>query len=118
MLHLFGKTVPMDKKILYSLTYLFGINYAQAHKICYQIGLNPSVRVQTLKKGQIRQLIHYIGKYLLIEQDLKKQLIGAKQNLVALKTCRGLRLLKGLPVRGQRTHTNRKTIQKLYRKKC
>jgi small subunit ribosomal protein S13 len=54
---------------------------------------------------------------MLIEQDLKKQIITYKQNLVSIKTCRGLRNLRGLPVRGQRTHTNKKTISKLYRKK-
>lgn len=117
MLHIFGKTLPVEKKILVSLPYIFGINLAHAKKICHQIGLNPSVRIKFLKKNQIRQLTNYINKHMLIEQDLKKKLTGYKQNLVSIKTCRGLRNLKGLPVRGQRTHTNKKTIGKLYRKK-
>ena len=81
------------------------------------MGINPSIRVHSLKKSQIRQLSKYIRKYFLIEQDLRKQLNLQKQKLITIKTCRGLRNLKGLPVRGQRTHTNRKTIQKQYRKK-
>jgi small subunit ribosomal protein S13 len=117
MLHIFGKTIPSDKTFLASLSYLFGINKAQAEKICYKIGLNPSIRVQSLNKHQIRQVINYINKYILIEQDLKKQMTSSKQDLVSIKLCRGLRNLRGLPVRGQRTHTNRKTARKLSKKK-
>ena len=117
MVSIFDKTLPVNKPLVYSLTSLFGISYYNAHKICQYMGINPSIRVYSLKKSQIRQLSKYIRKYFLIEQDLRKQLNLQKQKLITIKTCRGLRNLKGLPVRGQRTHTNRKTIQKQYRKK-
>ena len=116
MLYIFGKTIPVDKTILHSLTYLFGINFYNSKKICKHIGLNPSVRVNTLKKSQIRKLIQYIDKYFMIEQDLKKYITLKKQNLITMKTYRGLRRLKGLPIRGQRTHTNSKTAKKLVNK--
>lgn len=116
MLYIFGKTIPVDKTILHALTSLFGINLYNSKKICKYIGLNPSVRVNTLKKSQIRQLIQYIDKYLLIEQDLKKDITVKKQTLITMKMSRGLRRLKGLPIRGQRTHTNSKTAKKLVHK--
>lgn len=116
MLYIFGKTIPVNKKLIYSLTYLFGINSYNSKQICKNIGVNPSVRVNSLKKSQIRKLIQYIDKHLVIEQDLKKQLLLQKKNLITIKMARGLRTLKGLPVRGQRTHTNCKTIKKRIHK--
>ena len=117
MLYIFDKTIPTDKTIMHSLTYLFGINFFNSKRICKNIGLNPSVRVNTLNKSQIRKLEAYIDKNLLIEQDLRKQLTLLKKNLINIKTSRGLRSLRGLPVRGQRTHTNRKTVKRLSHKK-
>lgn len=116
MLYIFGKTIPVDKKLIYSLTHIFGINFYNSKKICKNIGINPSVRINSLKKNQIRELIQYIDQNLTIEQDLKKDLILNKKKLVDIKSYRGLRNLRGLPVRGQRTHTNKKTIKKLKNK--
>ena len=116
MLYIFGKTIPVNKKITYSLTNIFGINSYNSKKICKNIGINPSVRIDSLKKNQIRELIQYIDQHLTIEQDLKKNIILNKKNLVKMKSYRGLRNLSGLPVRGQRTHTNRKTSKKLKNK--
>lgn len=116
MLYIFGKTIPVEKTLLHSLTYLFGIHRYHAHQICFHVGINPSVRVNTLKKSQIRQLIQYMDQHLRMEQDLKKEVADQKQQLVTMKTNRGLRRLKGLPIRGQRTHTNRKTAKKFGQK--
>lgn len=116
MLYIFGKQLPVTKKIINSLVNIFGINFYQSKKICRKIGFNPSVRIKSLKKVQINKLIKYIDKNLLIEQDLKKKKIQNKKNLINIKTVRGLRNLKGLPVRGQRTHTNSKTCKKLKNK--
>ena len=116
MLYIFGKTIPTTKKISYSLINLFGINFYNSKKICKNIGLNPSVRINSLKKVQIKKLTKYIDKNLTIEKDLKKKLIFQKKNLINIKTNRGLRNFKGLPVRGQRTHTNCKTKRKLKNK--
>jgi len=116
MLYIFGKTIPTDKKIIYSLTKLFGINFYNSKKICKNVGINPSVRINSLKKNQIRKIIQYIDQNLIIEQDLKRNYILNKKNLINIKSIRGLRNLNGLPVRGQRTHTNRKTSKKLKNK--
>ena len=115
MLYIFGKVIPTDKKIKYSLTNLFGINLNKSTKICKNIGINPSVSINSLKKNQIRTLIEYLDKNFLIEQDLKKKLRSEKKSLINIKHYRGLRRLRGLPVRGQRTHTNKKTAKKLIR---
>lgn len=116
MLYIFGKTIPVNKKIIYSLTNIFGINSYNSKKICKNIGINPSVRINSLKKNQIRKLIQYIDQNLVIEQDLKRNIILNKKNLINIKSYRGLRNLQGLPIRGQRTHTNSKTSKKLKNK--
>ena len=113
MLHIFGKTLPVKKKIVYSLISLFGINYNTSKQICQKVGINPSVRIDYLKKNKLNKLVQYIDQNLIIEKHLKKLLILNKQQLVNMKSTRGLRNLKGLPVRGQRTHTNRKTSRKI-----
>jgi len=115
MLYIFGKVIPTDKKIKYSLTKFFGIDLSNSIKICKKNGINPSVSIDSLKKNQIRDLIEYIDKNFLIEQDLKKNLRLEKEKLINIKHYRGLRRLIGLPVRGQRTHTNGKT-SKLFKR--
>lgn len=116
MLYIFGKNIPINKEIIYSLTHLFGINRYNSKKICKNIGINPSVSVNSLKKRKIRKLIQYIDQNFIIEQNLKKKLILKKQKLIDMKSTRGLRNLQGLPIRGQRTHTNKKTSKKLKNK--
>ena len=81
--------------------------------MCKNIGINPSIRIDSLNNIQIKKLKQYIDKSLIIEKNLKKIIIKNKQDLIDIKNIRGLRNLKGLPVRGQRTHTNAKTQKKL-----
>jgi small subunit ribosomal protein S13 len=116
MLYIFGKSIPVEKKIIYSLTHFFGINLFYSKKICKNMGINPSVRINSLKKSKIRKLIQYIDQNVIIEQNLKKNLVLKKKKLVEIKSYRGLRNLQGLPVHGQRTHTNKKTSKKLKNK--
>jgi len=116
MLYIFGKNIPIEKKIVHSLTHLFGINLFKSNQVCKNMGINPSVRMNSLKKSKIRKLIQYIDQNIVIEQNLKKNLILKKQKLVEIKSYRGLRNLQGLPIRGQRTHTNKKTSKKLKNK--
>lgn len=117
MLYIFNKTISDSKSILYSLTILYGINKYQSNKICKNIGINPRITINTLKNNQVNRLINYINKNLKIEQKLKQIKRNEISNLLTIKTNRGIRLSQGLPVRGQRTHTNAKTVKRKQNKK-
>nr|YP_010394209.1 ribosomal protein S13 [Phytophthora cinnamomi]DAZ88728.1 TPA_asm: ribosomal protein S13 [Phytophthora cinnamomi var. cinnamomi]UXG55799.1 ribosomal protein S13 [Phytophthora cinnamomi]WRY73334.1 ribosomal protein S13 [Phytophthora cinnamomi]WRY73414.1 ribosomal protein S13 [Phytophthora cinnamomi]WRY73454.1 ribosomal protein S13 [Phytophthora cinnamomi] len=113
MLYIFNKTISDSKSILYSLTILFGINEYQSKKICKNIGINPQITLNKLKNNHVNRLINYINKNLKVEQLLKKSKTERINELVEIKSNRGIRQSQGLPVRGQRTHTNAKTSKKL-----
>nr|YP_010616488.1 ribosomal protein S13 [Peronosclerospora sorghi]WAU47953.1 ribosomal protein S13 [Peronosclerospora sorghi] len=113
MLYIFNKTISNSKKILYSLTILYGINKFQSKKICKNIGINPKITLDKIKSNQINRLITYINKNLKIEHFLKKKKTERLNELLEIKSNRGIRQNQGLPVRGQRTHTNAKTTKKL-----
>lgn len=116
MLYIFNKAISNSKTILYSLTFLYGINKHQSKKICYNIGVNPKTTISKLKKNQLNSLIQYINKNIKIEQILKKIKKDQFNELLNIKINRGIRHNLGLPVRGQRTHTNAKTAKKLKSK--
>jgi small subunit ribosomal protein S13 len=112
MLYIFNKTISNSKSILYSLTILYGINEYQSKKICKSVGINPQITVNKLKNYQVNRLIDYINKNLKIEQVLKQFNKNKLNELLEIKSIRGIRRSAGLPVRGQRTHTNAKTAKK------
>ena len=112
MLYIFDKTISNSNSIQYSLTVLYGINQYQSIKICKNIGINPKTTINKLKKNQLNRLIGYINSNLKIEQLLRKKVNDQNAHLLDIKTIRGIRHSQGLPVRGQRTHTNAKTSKK------
>jgi small subunit ribosomal protein S13 len=112
MLYIFNKTISDSESILYSLTVLYGINEYQSKKICKNVGINPQITLNTLKKYQVNRLISYINKNLKIEQVLKQTNKTKLNDLLEIKSIRGIRRNAGLPVHGQRTHTNAKTAKK------
>ncbi len=113
MLYIFNKTISDSKSILYSLTVLYGINEYQSKKICKNIGINPQITINKLKNNHVNRLINYINKNIKIEQLLKKSKKDRLNELLEIKSSRGIRQSLGLPVRGQRTHTNAKTAKKI-----
>ena len=113
MLYIFNKTIPETTSIVYALTILYGINIYQSKRICKNIGINPQITVNKLKNNHVNRLINYINKNIKIEQFLKKDKKDKINNLLEIKNIRGIRISQGLPVRGQRTHTNAKTAKKL-----
>ena len=113
MLYIFNKTISDSKSILYSLTILYGINEFQSKKICKNIGINPQITLNKLKNNHVNRIVIYINKKLKVEQLLKKEKTEKLNELLEIKSNRGIRQSLGLPVRGQRTHTNAKTSKKL-----
>lgn len=113
MLYIFNKIISDSKSIVYSLITLYGINKFQSKKICKNIGINPQITLNKLKNNHVNRIINYINKNLKVEQLLKKKKTERLNMLIDIKSNRGIRQNQGLPVRGQRTHTNAKTSKKI-----
>lgn len=118
MLYIFNKKISNSKNILYSLITLYGINKFQSKKICKNIGINPKITINKLKSYQVNRLSSYIKKNIKTERILKELKKKYINNLLESKNIRGIRKRIGLPVRGQRTHSNAKTSKKfkIYKK--
>ncbi len=111
-----GVNIPNDKKIVIALTYIFGIGLSSSKKVLKQTGIDPNLRASELKADQINTLKDVIEKNYRIEGDLKKDLITDVRRLKDISCWRGGRHIKNLPVRGQRTKTNSRTIRGNTRK--
>lgn len=102
-----------NKAICFSLIQVYGINKFQSFLICKKLGLSYNCTLSVLTSDQIIELIKFIENLnLLLNHNLKKSQILLATKLIEIKTNKGLRKLRGLPIRGQRTHTNAKTAAK------
>lgn len=109
MARISGVDLPANKRVEIGLTYIYGIGRTTASKICAAADINPDTRVKDLTEDEIAKIRDYIDHNLTVEGDLRRE---TKQNIARLMEIgcyRGLRHRKGLPVRGQRTHTNART---------
>lgn len=116
MLYIFNKVISNSKKIEFSLNVLYGINNYQSKKICKVLGINPKINITKIKKNQLNNLLNYLNKNIKIEYFLKKKKNENFSKLLEIKLVRALRYNQGLPVRGQRTHTNAQTVKRLKKK--
>ena len=109
MARISGVNIPSGKRVQIALTYIFGIGITRAKKICEEAKLDPSKRVNTLTEQELTTIRDLIDKSYVVEGDLRRDNAVNLKRLVDLGCYRGLRHRKGLPVRGQRTHTNART---------
>ena len=109
MARISGVNIPSGKRIQIALTYIFGIGITRAKKICEDAKLDPSKRVNSLTEQELTTIRDLIDKSYVVEGDLRRDNAVNLKRLVDLGCYRGLRHRKGLPVRGQRTHTNART---------
>lgn len=109
MARLFGVDLPREKRIEIGLTYIYGIGNTTAKKIIAETGVNPDVRVKDLSEDDLQKIREYISANLTVEGDLHREVSQNIKRLMEIGCYRGLRHRKGLPVRGQRTHTNART---------
>jgi len=110
MPRILGVDIPNNKKIEYSLSYLYGIGLTRAQELVKLAGLDPAMRAQDLSEEQLNRVVQLIGeKGWKVEGDLRREITGNLKRLQAIKCYRGMRHLRGLPVRGQRTQTNART---------
>lgn len=109
MARIAGVNIPTNKRVVISLRYIYGIGPAKAQEICTTLGIPDERRVNQLSDDEILRLREMIDKDFRVEGDLRREVAMNIKRLMDLGCYRGLRHRKGLPVRGQRTHTNART---------
>ena len=109
MARIAGVNIPTNKRVIVALTYIHGIGPTSAKKIAEKLGIDPSRRVQDLTDAEVLQIRETIDADFQVEGDLRREIAMDIKRLMDLGCYRGLRHRKGLPVRGQRTHTNART---------
>jgi small subunit ribosomal protein S13 len=109
MARIAGVDLPREKRIEIGLTYIFGIGRPTARKILADTGINPDERVHQLSDDAINKLRRIIDQSYRVEGVLRSEIARNIKRLMDIGSYRGLRHRRGLPVRGQRTHTNART---------
>jgi small subunit ribosomal protein S13 len=104
-----GVNIPTNKRVTISLRYIYGIGPKKAQEICTQLGIPDARRVNQLSDDEVLRIRELIDREYSVEGDLRRQVAMNIKRLMDLGCYRGLRHRKGLPVRGQRTHTNART---------
>ena len=109
MARIAGINLPTNKRVLIALTYIHGIGQVTSKNICDAAGVNVSTRVNELSEQEVASIRQHIDGNVMVEGDLRRERTINIKRLMDLGCYRGLRHRRGLPVRGQRTHTNART---------
>ncbi len=109
MARIAGVNIPTQKRVVIALSYIHGIGRQSARDICTEIGLPPERRVSELTDAEVARIREIIDQHHLVEGDLRREVAMNIKRLMDLASYRGMRHRRGLPVRGQRTHTNART---------
>ena len=109
MARIAGVDIPREKRLVISLTYIYGVGPSQASAILENIGLPEDTRVRDLTEAEVSQLRAYIEANLKVEGDLRREVQQNIKRKMEIGSYQGLRHRRGLPVRGQRTDTNART---------
>jgi small subunit ribosomal protein S13 len=109
MARLVGVDLPREKRLEIALTYIYGIGRTRADEILAATGISPDLRVKDLTDEQLVPLRDYIEAHFKIEGDLRREVQADIRRKVEIGSYQGIRHRRGLPVRGQRTHTNART---------
>lgn len=114
MIYLFESKLPETKSIYFALKRIYGIGKNRAFLICKKVGFSYNIKVKNLSSSQVNQILKLVESLnFVLANDLKRSELLTKQKLVSIKSYRGLRRKQGLPMRGQRTHTNAKTSKRI-----
>ena len=109
MARISGVDLPREKRVEIGLTYIYGIGLTTSKKMLAETGINPDTRVKDLTEDQIIKIRDYIENNLVVEGDLRRDVMLDIKRLMEIGCYRGVRHRKGLPVRGQRTKQNART---------
>jgi small subunit ribosomal protein S13 len=109
MPRIIGVDIPKDKKVEIALAYIYGIGRASSARLLSQVNIDPNKRAKDLTEDEISRITSAIQRNYKVEGDLRREVSANIKRLIDIGTYRGLRHRRGLPVRGQRTHTNART---------
>ena len=109
MARIAGIDLPRDKRVEVALTYIFGVGRSAAKKICENCQVDPNTKVRSLTDEEVVRLRSFIDQNLKVEGDLRRETAQNIKRKMEIGCYQGLRHRMGLPVRGQRTHTNART---------
>ena len=109
MPRIIGADIPDNKRLIISLTYIFGVGPARAKIITEQLGLNPDMRARELTQDDIARINSFLQAEYVVEGDLRRQVQNNIKRLISIHSYRGSRHRAGLPARGQQTQTNART---------
>jgi small subunit ribosomal protein S13 len=109
MARIAGVDIPREKRLEIALTYIFGIGLPTSQKICTDLELDPDTKVSSLTEDEVNRIRSYVDEHLTIEGDLRRDVQNDIKRKIEIGCHQGVRHRKGLPVRGQRTHTNART---------
>jgi small subunit ribosomal protein S13 len=109
MARIAGVDIPREKRLEISLTYIFGIGKTTAQKLCDELSLDRNTKVSDLTEDEVNKIRQYVDQHLTIEGDLRRDVQNDIKRKIEIGCLQGIRHRKGLPVRGQRTHTNART---------
>ncbi|MBM3729248.1 MAG: 30S ribosomal protein S13 [Actinobacteria bacterium] len=109
MARISGVDIPREKRLEVALTYIYGIGRSTALKMCRELGIDHNQRVRNLTEEEANRLRAYIDAKLNVEGDLRRDVQQDIKRKIEIGSYQGVRHRKGLPVRGQRTHTNART---------
>jgi small subunit ribosomal protein S13 len=109
MARISGVDIPREKRLVISLTYIYGIGLTLSKKICAAVDIDASTRVRDLTEEEVTKIRTYIDATFKVEGDLRREVAGDIKRKIEIGCYQGIRHRRGLPVRGQRTHTNART---------
>jgi small subunit ribosomal protein S13 len=109
MARIAGVDIPREKRVEISLRYIFGIGPTVAKQVCTETSVDPDTRVRNLTDEEVNRIRAYIEQNLKVEGDLRREVAQDIKRKMEIGCYQGLRHRRGLPVRGQRTHTNART---------
>ena len=109
MARIAGVDIPREKRVTISLRYIFGVGPTKAAEVCEGTGIDPSTRVRDLTDEEVTRLRNWIDANLKVEGDLRRDIAQDIRRKMEIGSYQGIRHRRGLPVHGQRTHTNART---------
>jgi small subunit ribosomal protein S13 len=104
-----GVDLPRDKRLEIGLTYIYGIGLTRAQRVCSDTGVDPDTRIRQLTDDEVTRIRRYIEANYEVEGDLRREVQQNIRRKIEIGSYQGIRHRRGLPVRGQRTHTNART---------
>ncbi len=109
MARISGVDIPREKRLEISLTYIFGVGRTTAQQVCQATGIDSNTRVRDLTDEEVARLRTYIDQNVKVEGDLRRDVAQDIKRKIEINCYQGIRHRRGLPVHGQRTHTNART---------